>query len=153
MIECITGRGFITATVKYKSGKIHTLSYKNQLLNSGKGFLTKCLLEGAKPHITNILFGDGGTASGQPKEVVPTQEGLNGVVRLRKPVIAQIDPESPNQAIFSTVLGEQEGNGFTINEMALEMSDEKLFSLSTFLDFNKTSDIESIGYCWFVVFI
>lgn len=153
MKDSVTGKGFIIAKIKYKNCETATLRYNNQLLNAGKGFLANCLLEGSKPHIVNMLFGDGGTVNGQPKEVIPTQDRLNGVIRLRKPIVAQIDPEFPSQVVFTVILSEKEGNDFTLNEMALEMSDGKLFNLSTFLDFNKTPDIEEISYCWFVVFI
>jgi hypothetical protein len=66
-------------------------------------------------------------------------------------VVSQIDPESPI-AIFTVIIGEEEGNDFTINEMGLELSDESLFSLSTFADFNKTDQME-ITWSWNISFL
>jgi Phage tail-collar fibre protein len=153
MNDSIIVKGYIKIKIKDKlSGRVDILRF-NTVLNSGRKFLANCLLEyPSKPYIANMLFGDGGTVNGEPKEVLPTQDKLNGVVRIRKPVVAQLDPDVPNQAIFSVMLGYDEGNDLVINEMALELSDENLFSLSTFSDLNKTDQME-ITYGWFVQFI
>jgi hypothetical protein len=152
MKDFVVAKGFIKVHIRYKNGKTHAIKYNNQIINSGRCFLANCLLEGGKPHIVNMLFGDGGVGENGPKEVNPNQNKMNGVVRLRKPVVSQIDPDSPNQVIFTTVLDFEEGNDYPINEMALEFNDEKLFNLSTFESLKKTNDME-ITYCWFVIFI
>ncbi len=152
MKDFITARGFIDVHIRWKNGNTFTVRYNNHIIDSGRNFLAGSLLKETGPYIVNMLFGDGGTQDGVPKEINPAQDKMNGVVRLRKPVIAQLDPEMPNQVIFTVVLGENEGNDFTINEMALEMSDERLFNLSTFPNLNKTNEME-ITYCWCVCFI
>src|SRR5581483_4525077 len=151
-MEVITPKGLIKAKVRYKNGEYKVLQFPNHVLNGGKEFLAKCLLEGSpKLNIAFMLFGDGGTTNGNPKDVLLTQDKLNGVVRVKKPVVAQIDPESPTQVIFSTVVKEDEGNGFALNEMGLELSDGTLYSLSTFPDFNKTDQME-VDWSWVVYY-
>ena len=153
MSDIIIPKGYIEAKIKHKdTGLIENLRFDNQVLNAGKELLINALLEPSKARIVNILFGDGGTENGEPKEVSPTQDKLNGVVRMRKSVIAQIDPETPTQAIFTVVINEDEGNDFVLNEMGLELSDENLFSLSTFSNLNKTDQME-ISWSWFVCLI
>ena len=99
-----------------------------------------------------MLFGDSGTTNGRPKEISPSQDKLFGVTRIKKPVIAQIDPEMPTQVIFSVIIADNEGNNFPLNEMGLELSDGTLFNLSTFADLNKTDQME-IAWSWFVCFV
>jgi hypothetical protein len=154
MNELIVPKGYIQAKIRYKNDNIEILRYKNQVLNKGKSFLARCLLEENKNtvHVANMLFGDGGTVNGTPKEISPSVEHLSGVTRIKKPVVSQIDPESPIQAIFTVIIGEEEGNDFTMNEMGLELSDESLFSLSTFADFNKTDQME-ITWSWSIAFM
>jgi hypothetical protein len=154
MNELLHPKGCIQALIKYKNDKTEILRFKNQVLNKGKSFLARCLLEENKNtvHVANMLFGDGGTVNGMPKEVSPSVEHLSGVTRIKKAVVSQIDPESPMQAIFTVIIGEEEGNDFTMNEMGLELSDGSLFSLSTFADFNKTDQME-ITWSWSIEFM
>jgi len=151
MIDVIKPKGFIKAEIKFKAtGETKIIEFHNMVLNSGKEFLAKCLLEGSKPIIANILFGDGGIGeNGQPKEISPNCDKLYGITRVKKSVTAQIDPETPTQVIFSIVLNEDEGNDHPLNEMGLELSDGTLFSLSTFANLNKNDQME-VGYWWFV---
>jgi hypothetical protein len=152
MSEVITAKGFIKATIKYQD-RVEELVFKNLVLNSGKEVLANNLLEtDSKPFVKNIIFGDGGSVNGTPKEVQPTQEGVNGVVRIKKSVVAQLDPENPTQAMFTVVLNENEGNDFVLNEMGLELSNGKLYSLSTFADLNKTAQME-ITWDWYVYYV
>jgi hypothetical protein len=154
MIDHIVPKGYIQARIKHKNKGIETLTFKNQVLNTGKIFLAKCLLEEYKDtvHIANMLFGDGGTQNGTPKEVSPSAQNLNGVTRIKKPVVAQINPDSPMEAIFVVIISEDEGNDFITNEMGLELSDGSLFSLSTFADLNKTDQME-ITWSWNISFL
>ena len=152
--ELLIPKGHIRASIKYKNNTTKTLLFKNQVLNKGKSFLARCLLEEYKGtlHVANMLFGDGGTVNGTPKDVFPSAESLNGVTRIKKSIVSQIDPESPMEAIFTVIIGEEEGNDFTINEMGLELSDGSLFSLSTFADLNKTASMQ-ITWNWRLMFI
>jgi hypothetical protein len=153
MKDLVKLKGYIQAKIKYKdTGKIETIQFKNTILDSGKMYLAKCLLEEfPKLSIKYMIFGDGGTNNGQPREISPMQESLFGVTRIKKTVVSQVDPDMPKQIIFSVVIGEEEGNGFSLNEMALVLSDDTLFNLSTFSDLNKTDQME-IAWSWFVCF-
>jgi hypothetical protein len=154
MIDLVEPKGFIKARIKHKNtGKIEFIQFNNTILDGGKVFLAKCLLEEyPKLHIKYMLFGDGGTVDGEPREISSMQDKLNGVTRVKKTVVATIDSEMPTQLIFSVVVGESEGNNFPLNEMALELSDGTLFNLATFSDLNKTDQME-ISWSWFVCFV
>jgi Phage tail-collar fibre protein len=155
MKELISPKGYIQAKIKYKNSRIEILTFQNNVLDSGKSFLANCLLEKhvSPLFIKSMLFADGGTVNGVPKEVITSSTTVSGTVRLKKDVIAQIDPELPTQAIFSAVIGFDEGNDFTLNEMALLLSDgETIYSLSNFANLNKTDQME-IAWSWFVYFV
>ena len=149
-MNIIKPKGFIEAKIRYKNtNEIRTIRFNNQVLNGGKELLAKCLLEGSpRLHIAYMLFGDGGTVGGLPKEVSPSQDKLNGITRIKKPVIAQLDADIPTQVIFSVVVDDNDGNDSPLNEMGLELSDGTLFSLSTFADLNKTDQME-MSWSWF----
>jgi hypothetical protein len=153
MKDLVKSRGYIQAKIKYTDGRIEVIQFDNTILDSGKEYLARCLLEEyPKLSIQYMIFGDGGTQNGEPKEISPMQESLFGVTRVKKTVVAQVDPEMSKQVIFSVVIGEDEGNNFSLNEMALVLSDGTLFNLSTFSDLNKTDQME-IAWSWFVCFV
>ncbi len=148
MNEFIEARGFVKLKIKYKD-RVEFLEFKNKVLNSGKEYMASCLLESTeKPYIANIIFGDGGAEG----EIKPSQEGLIGVTRIKKQVVSQINPENPTQVIFTVIIAENEGNGIKINEMGLELSNGKLYSLVTFNDLDKTDDME-LEWSWHAYFI
>jgi hypothetical protein len=99
-----------------------------------------------------MLFGDGGTSGGVPKYVDTSRNGLFGITRALKPVIVTIDPTLPSQVVFTSVLDYEEANGFQINEMALQMNNGDLYSMSTFADLNKTSSMQ-ITWNWKLSFV
>jgi hypothetical protein len=155
MKELIQAKGYIQAKIKYKDSRIQILKFKNNVLDSGKSFLAACLLEKhvSPLYVKSMLFADGGTVNGVVKEVITSSTTVSGTTRLKKDVIAQIDPELPTQAIFSAVIGYEEGNDFKLSEMALLLSDgETIFSLSNFADLTKTNQME-IAWSWFVYFV
>lgn len=154
MLDSVKSKGYIRARITYKdTGRVENLQFDNIILNQGKEYLARCLLEEhPKLPIKFMLFGDGGTADGQPKEISPIQQGLHGVTRIKKQVVAQVDPEMPTQIIFTVIVGEEEGNNHALNEMGLQLSDGTLFNLSTFSDLNKTDQME-IVWSWFVCFV
>lgn len=150
MEECVKIKGIVTGRINYKNGETKAFMFSNAVVLDGREFLASCLLQspGTPPFVANMLFGDGGTSNGMPKEVVPTQNRLNGVVRLKKPVIAQIDPEVKTRVIFTIIMEEQEVKDATLNEMGLELSNEKFLSIATFPDLNMTEQMESIMWGW-----
>jgi hypothetical protein len=153
-MDVIKLKGFIEAKITHKNtDRIDVIKFNNSVLTGGKTYLARCLLEEpTKLHVAHMLFGDGGTTNGNPKEVSPFQDKLFGVTRIKKPVIAQVDHEMPTQVIFSVIVTDNEGNDFPLNEMGLELSDGTLFNLSTFADLNKTDQME-IAWSWFVCFV
>jgi hypothetical protein len=135
--------------------KVEKFTFKNQLLNPGRRFLLSNLIprpSSSPIFIKSILFADGGTHNNEVRMVEPEMEHPFGVIRMRKEVISQVNPEVPTEALFSVTVGENEGNDFTLNEMGLELSNGDLFSLATFPDFNKTSQM-ALDWSWSVCFV
>jgi len=154
MRDYIETIGQINLIIK-QNDQINHLHYKNQLLNSGRRFLLSHLMP--RPSSTpiflkNILFGDGGTVDGKVRQVVPEMEQLFGVTRMKKEAVVQVNPEISTQLLLTVVVSESEGNDFTLNEMALELSDGTLFSLATFPDFNKTDKME-LTWLWSIFMV
>lgn len=149
-------RGDIEIIKQWRSGEIEVLEERNTILLTGKRALSKSLANAFdgeyKFYITRMVFGDDGTQDGVKKFVNANREGLFGVTRLSKPVIATVDTSVPAQAIFTSVIKFDEGVGLTLNEMALQMADGDLFSMVTFPDLNKTEDMQ-ITFNWRLNFV
>lgn len=154
MQDKISIRGYIIGKIRYLDGSVESFEFPNTVLNSAKARMADFLInENPKPiHITNILFGDGGFEGDQRKEVNPTQTSLFGIVRASKKVVRQVDPEIPTQLIFSVTLEHEDANGHTLNEMALQMNDGELFSISTIQNLTKTDQM-ALDWLWVVNFI
>jgi hypothetical protein len=102
--------------------------------------------------ITRMLFGDGGTVGGVPQFVDAGRNGLFGTTRANLPVIAQVDPLQPTQALFTSVIGFDQANGFVLNEMALQLNTGDFFSMATFPDLSKTPQMQ-ITWNWRLSFV
>jgi hypothetical protein len=102
-------------------------------------------------YISRMLFGDGGTTGGVPKYVDAERNGLFGITRASKSVASTVDPNNTSQVIFTSVLSFNEANGHSLNEMALQMNNGDLYSMTTFADLNKTSSIQ-ITINWRIFF-
>ena len=99
-----------------------------------------------------MLFGDGGTSGGTFKTVETQRNGLFGITRASKPVISTVDPSIQTQVVFTSVLTFDDANGFALNEMALQMANGDLYSMVTFADLNKTSNIQ-VTFNWRLSFV
>lgn len=147
----IKSKGDVERVIEWKDGRKETFDFSNTVLLSGRRALARSLAndfgESYQFFIARMLFGDGGTQSGVKKFVNSGREGLFGVTRLAKPVIANIDVSIPAQAIFTSVITFDEAIGVTLNEMALQMADGDLFSMVTFPDLSKTEDMQ-ITWNW-----
>lgn len=135
--------------------------FKNAILKTGREAIIKALthtlqacsntvgqFEYAFPYyIKNMVFGNGGEVSGTPRAVNANQNGLYGVTVATKPVNSLINPSNASQAVFTAVLGFNDGNGYSINEIGLQMGTGDLYSLSTFSGIAKTSQIQ-ITFSW-----
>lgn len=148
--------GDVERIIRYRNGRLEQFDVHNAVLLGGRRSLAKCLTnaigESFQFYITRMLFGDGGTTSGVKKYVNANRDGLFGVTRLSKPVIASLDSSVPAQAIFTSIIAFDEAVGVTLNEMALQMANGELFSMTTFPDLNKTEDMQ-ITYNWRLNFI
>lgn len=149
-------RGDVEIVKEWRNGEKEVCNVRNTILNTGRRALCKSLAniigEGYKFYITRMMFGDGGTQSGVKKYVNAGREGLFGVTRLSKPVIASIDSSMPTQVIFTSVITFDEIVGVTLNEMCLQMADGDLYSMTTFADLNKTEDMQ-ITFNWKLSFV
>lgn len=149
-------KGLVNRTIEYKNGDIKSTEYSNAITLLGRYALAKSLTNqiqgGFSFYVTKMLFGNGGTVGGVPRYVHIEQNGLFGTTVLSKPVVASIDISMPQQAIFTSVIAFDEAVNQTLNEMALQMANNQLFSMATFADLNKTSDMQ-ITYNWKIMFI
>lgn len=150
-------KGVITATIEYNDGrKPEFLHRNNVVLRSGREALAKMLAneigDSFDFFISRMIFGDSGTNGGVPKFVNTARNGLFGTTRVNKPVAANIDVEIPSQVVFTSVVSFQEGNGYTLNEMALVMDNGNLYSMATFPDLSKTSSMQ-ITWNWNISFV
>jgi hypothetical protein len=151
--------GGIVALIEYKDRHKtpEVLRFPNVVLNRGRmtlaGFLAGQLTQ-QNIFVKNMLFGDGGYdhQQGLKRNVDSDRNSLFGVTRVSKPVVAQIDPMVPTQAIFTAVITFEEANGSTLNEMALQLSDQNFFSMATFPDLGKTNQMQ-ITWNWRLSFV
>jgi len=150
-------KGFIDVCIEDR--KNNKLFYKinNTILRSGKSALAMSLANELSGqyypfYINSIMFGNGGMVDGKLRTVNSERSSLFGSEVVSKSIISSIDPNIPTQATFTSVLTFDDAVGQTINEMALEMANESLYSMVTFPDLMKTSDIQ-ITWNWRINFI
>jgi hypothetical protein len=148
--------GFVQGIIDYKSGEREIIEFKNAILTSGREALASCLArnigDGFNFYINRMLFGDGGTSNGSTKVVSTSRNGLFGITQASKPVIASVDPNIPSQVIFTSVISFSEANGAVLNEMALQMATGNLYSMVTFPDLTKTSQLQ-LTFNWRLSFV
>lgn len=123
-----------------KAKEAHVLGLVNQIGDSWEYYIDK------------MLFGTNGTLTGVPKVVEDTRNGLFGTTLLSKSVASLVNPSVTTQAIFTTVVTFAEGNGSTLNEMALQMKSGDLYSMITLPGIAKTSAMQ-ITFNWRLSFV
>lgn len=163
-IENQNVEGVVEFLIQHKNGTIERYIKKNTILRKGKEALAAVLanssisLSNGEPsdrnsfNITRMVFGSGGTVNNTPKTVADSRTSLFGTTVISKPVIAAVDPNVRTEVILTSVATYSDGNGFTINEMALEMANGELYSMVTFPDLTKTAQIQ-ITWNWRINFI
>jgi phage-related tail fiber protein len=156
-------RGDIQMVVE-KMGRVEVVEFKNTVLRTGREALALCLANRLGGDfdffVSKMLFGDGGSVAGSPKSVSADRTALFGTTRVNKPVISNIDPNNGSQVIFTSVVSYDEGNGFDINEMALQLhgsiipssNTPSLYSMATFPGISKTS-LMQLTFNWRISFI
>src|SRR5688572_3687245 len=147
--------GGIIAIIEYKNKPTEILRFPNTVVDKGREALARFLAtQDTKPvFIQSMLFGDGGMDQQEKKKTVtPDRNSLFGVTRLKKPVVAQIDPVVKSQAILTSVITFEEGNGYYLSEMALQLNNEDLFSMATFPSLGKTDQMQ-ITWTWRLSFV
>lgn len=148
--------GEVEVYIEYATGEKEKLKFSNAVLTKGREALSACLANQIDTtfnfYINRMLFGNGGTAGGTTKYVASSRNGLFGVTQASKPVIASVDPNIPSQVVFTSVLTFSEANGSVLNEMALQMANGDLYSMATFPDLTKTSQMQ-IVWNWRLDFV
>lgn len=155
MIEQIHAKGDVEVITEWKDGRNASFAVWNTVLLTGRRALASSLAnsigDSYQFYITRMIFGDGGTVEGVKRYVNAGRAGLFGVTQLSKPALANIDTSIPTQVIFTSVIRYEDTN-VTINEMALQMANGDLYSMTTFPDLNKTEDMQ-ITFNWRLNFI
>ncbi len=138
--------GHVQGIIEHKNGDIKIIEFPNTILRTGRYAIASCLANDIGDqfdfYVSKMLFGDGGTSGGAVKFVDTARNGLFGITRANKNVIAQVDPSIPSQVVFTSVVGYDEANGYTLNEMALQMNTGDFYSMVTFPDLTKTESIQ-----------
>jgi hypothetical protein len=148
--------GHVQAIIDYECGKKEIIEFPNTILAKGREALAASLANqyvGTYDYYINrMLFGDGGTSNGSTKYVASSRNGLFGITQASKPVIATVDANIPSQVIFTSVVSKSEANGAVLNEMALQMANGDFYSMVTFPDLSKTSQMQ-ITWNWRLSFV
>lgn len=148
--------GTIDLEIQYADGTKELKHYKNAVLQKGREALAASIAnqygDTYEYYITHMLFGNGGTEGGVPKYVSIARNGLFGITLLSKPVMCVIDPNFPSQVVFNSVVTFDEAIGETINELALQMHNGDIYSMSTMGDISKSGAMQ-LSWAWRVSFI
>lgn len=152
----IRGKGDVEIIVETRNAPRYYVDVSNTILLTGRMALARSLAnligDGFNFYVTRMIFGDGGTVGGVKKYVNANRNGLFGVTRLSKPVLANLDSSIPAQVIMTSIIRYDEAVGVTLNEMALQMATGDLYSMTTFPDLNKTDDMQ-ITFNWRINYI
>lgn len=154
--ECVKIRGDVDVTIDHSDGRQDKFTVQNAILvnakNSHANALCNDIGQTFQYYISNMIFGTNGTLSGAPKSVDANRTGLFGSTLVNKAVMSTVNPQMLNQAIFTAVIGFDEGNGNIINEMALVMKNGDLYSMVTLGGISKDSTIQ-ITFNWRLTFV
>jgi len=156
MISTIETKGFVDVTIQYDDGTTEVSNFTNAVMVNGKLAISKILLNQIGDvnsfFINRMLFGDGGRNGGVPRIINSTNNNLYGTVRVVKPVSSSVNPNDATEIRFSSTLGKEDGNGIHIDELALQMENGDLFSMTTWSGFTKTNNMQ-ITFGWKIVLL
>lgn len=149
-------KGDVEAIISYSDGIEIKKYFENTVLSQGKAALAKSLAnEQNSPYdfyISGMTFGNNGSVSGVPKEFDDSRTGLFGPTLITKNVISNISTSAPTTLICTAVLTFADINGYSLSEMGLLMKNGQLYSMVTFPDLGKTSNMQ-ITFNWSVSFL
>ena len=150
----IKTKGTVERIIQYDDGRIEKSVIENTVLYTGQMALAASLAGPGEynNYVSQMVFGSGGTSGGVPVFVQSTQNSLFNQLGSGKPTVAVVDPNIQTQVVFTTVLQIADFAGSTINEMGLMMENGNLYSMTTFPDLNKTSNMQ-ITWNWRISFI
>ena len=157
MIETkLRPKGDVEAVIDYKNGEQDIICFHNTVLTHGKAILALTLAgeigQAFEFFICQMTFGNNGTVSGVPRFVDAGRDGLFGPAVITKNTIAFIDPTNPTQVIFTAILTFDDAVGVALSEMGLLFSDTSFYSVATFGDITKTSQMQ-ITWNWKLTFV
>lgn len=143
-----------------KNLETNTLEIKNQkntVLTVGKAALASCLANSFSGnfnfYITNLLLGTNGVdGGGNPLVVSADRTGLFGATLISLPTFASISGNADQIVTFTSTLSSSQANGNSISELALQMANGDLYSLSTTGAISKDSS-KQIIINWTLSFI
>jgi len=157
MIESqIKTRGDVERIIEYRNGDKEVKWFRNTILTTGREALAKSLANDIGDSFTNyvtyMIFGNAGTASGTPKYVESHRTALFSTPLVSKNVFATTDS---TQVIFTSVLSFSEfgtTHSEVIDEMALVLANNDLYSMVTFPILTKTQEMQ-ITWNWRLNFV
>lgn len=154
--ECIKAIGIIEIIIEHNDDTKEIQNICNTVLRNAKNAATSALVNQIGTtfqfFVDTMIFGTNGTVGGVPKVIDDSRNGLFGTTLLTKSVAALVNPTVTNQAIFTTVVTFAEGNGNTINELALQMNNGDLYSMATLGGITKTSAMQ-VTFNWRITHI
>lgn len=156
MNELIKSQGIVTISTVDKSGEIKKQIVRNKILRTGRIALAKTLANdfgSSFDYFINAMsWGNGGTSGGNLRYIDDTTTGFFGTSLLTKATINSINPDTPTQVVFTSVIGFDEINGNVISEAALKLRNLDFYSMVTFGDITKTSSMQLI-FDWEISFV
>jgi len=136
------------------SSKEKSLRQYNTILRGGKNAMADSLAGEIGPvfqaYGSRILFGNNGTVSGVSRYVDEGRTSLFGPTIIAKSVNIVRDETDPKVS-FVTVLTKDDAVGIALDEMALELADNRLYSMLTMGQINKTNTMQ-ITFTWTFIF-
>lgn len=142
MIEHTKINGGVQIVMDYRNSDREIRYFPNTILDNARHVVANFLGGHEQDHVfvQSMIFGDGGLDDKEVKRAVnPNRTALFGVSRIKKPVVSQVVKFA---ALYTSVITWEEANGLFLSEMALQMSDESLFSLVTFPPLGKTDQMQ-----------
>lgn len=146
--DCVRSVGEVEIRLRHRGGREDVVLVKNAVVNAARNAQANALCNqigsSFQFYVDRMIFGTNGTLGGAPKVVEASRNGLFGPTLVSKQVLSAVNPNALNQAMFTAVMGFDEGNGSIINEMGLLMKSGDLYSMATLGGISKDSTVQVI---------